>query len=158
MRDDERAIRALILAWHAATARGDIEAVLDLMTDDVVFLVAGQPPMRGREAFARGLRQVLDTHRIASGGDIQEIAVSGDLVLLERTRGDDRTARRRRTDASQRQLLSVFRRGDDGRWRLARYANARCESVRLCGILSAAIAPASSAFRFRCEARPCAHP
>jgi uncharacterized protein (TIGR02246 family) len=124
MRDDERAIRALILAWHAATARGDVEAVLDFMTDDVVFLVAGQPPMRGREAFARGLRQVLDTHRIASGGDIQEIAVSGDLaycwnaldVTIAPLAGGEPMHR-------SGNVLSVFRRGDDGRWRLARDAN-----------------------------------
>lgn len=121
---DERAIRTLIAAWHEATARGDVDTVFDLMTDDVVFLVAGQPPMRGRDAFARGVRQLLDTHRIASGGDIQEIAVSGELaycwnaleVTIAPLAGGEPMRRRGN-------VRSVFRRGDDGRWRLARDAN-----------------------------------
>jgi len=38
--DDQRAIRALAAEWIAATKRGDGQAVLDPMTDDVVFLVS----------------------------------------------------------------------------------------------------------------------
>ena len=121
---DEQAIRSLIVEWHAATARGDVDAVLELMTDDVVFLVAGQPPMRGRETFARRLYQILQSHRIASGGAIQEIRVGGDLayvwnvleVQMTPLAGGDAMHRRGN-------VLSVFRRGDDGRWRLARDAN-----------------------------------
>jgi hypothetical protein len=41
----QQAIRALVQKWMAATEQGDTEAVSDLMTDDVVVLVPGQPPM-----------------------------------------------------------------------------------------------------------------
>ena len=34
-----------------ASAAGDVERVLGLMAEDVVFLLPGQPPMRGRETF-----------------------------------------------------------------------------------------------------------
>ena len=64
MHPDERAIRDLIALWHRATAAGDVETVFDLMTEDVVFLVAGQPPMKGRAAFERGLRGLLAKHRV----------------------------------------------------------------------------------------------
>jgi uncharacterized protein (TIGR02246 family) len=80
MSTDEQAIRDLVALWHRATARGDIDTVLGLMAEDVVFLVPGKPPMRGRAAFEQGLRAVLEQHRIESSGDIQEIEVSGKLA------------------------------------------------------------------------------
>ena len=39
--EDHLAIRAVVGEWMAATKRGDTQAVLNLMTDDAVFLVAG---------------------------------------------------------------------------------------------------------------------
>ena len=80
MNTDEQSIRALVATWHHATTAGDVEAVLQLMAEDVVFLVAGQPPMRGRSAFESGLRGLLKSHRIESTGEIQEVEVSGALA------------------------------------------------------------------------------
>ena len=40
--DNERAIYALINTWLTATKAGDTHRVLELMTDDVVFMVRGQ--------------------------------------------------------------------------------------------------------------------
>ena len=42
MTDDETAIRALIATWMQASQQGDIDTVLSLMTDDVVFMVPGR--------------------------------------------------------------------------------------------------------------------
>lgn len=80
MTSDEQAIRDLVALWHSATAAGDVDAVLALMAEDVVFLVAGHPPMRGRGSFESGLRKLLSTHRIESTGEVKEVAVSGDLA------------------------------------------------------------------------------
>jgi uncharacterized protein (TIGR02246 family) len=80
MKPDEKSIRSLVNTWHTATAAGDVETVLALMAEDVVFLVAGQPPMRGRSGFEKGLRALLETHRIESSSDIQEVEVCGDLA------------------------------------------------------------------------------
>ena len=80
MISDEQAIRNLIALWHSATAAGDVDTVLTLMNEDVVFLVAGQPPMRGRSTFEKGLRGLLSSHRVESESEIQEIQVSGDLA------------------------------------------------------------------------------
>ncbi|HWH48711.1 MAG TPA: SgcJ/EcaC family oxidoreductase, partial [Burkholderiales bacterium] len=74
---DERAIRDLVALWHRATAAGEVGTILALMAEDVVFLVAGQPPMKGRESFERGLRGLLAQHRIESMGEVQEVQVSG---------------------------------------------------------------------------------
>lgn len=80
MQSDEQAIRDVVERWHRATAGGDVDAVLKLMSEDCVFLVSGKPPMKGRENFAKGLRKLLESHRVESRGDIQELEVSGDLA------------------------------------------------------------------------------
>src|SRR5215208_2601471 len=80
MNPDEQAIRELIALWHRSTAAGDVDTVLGLMSKDVVFLVAGQPPMRGRAAFERGLRGLLAHHRVESTQQVREVQVDGDLA------------------------------------------------------------------------------
>ena len=79
MSSDEQSIRNLVAQWHRATAAGDVDTILRLMAADVVFLIAGKPPMRGRSAFEQGLRSLLVSHRVDSRGDIQEVEVSGDI-------------------------------------------------------------------------------
>lgn len=56
MQSDEQEIRRLVSAWMEATKADDIETVLSLMSDDVVFLVTGQPPMIGKARFAEAAR------------------------------------------------------------------------------------------------------
>jgi len=124
MSADEQAIRDLVALWHSATAKGDVDTVLGLMAEDVVFLVAGKPPMKGRSAFEQGLRTLLTQHRIESTGDIQEIGVSGDLaycwtnltVRIVPIAGGDATTR-------SGSALSILRRQSTGSWILVRDAN-----------------------------------
>ena len=52
MERDEQEIRELVARWMAATKAGDIQSVLSLMAEDVVFLVPGQAPMIGKAAYA----------------------------------------------------------------------------------------------------------
>ncbi|WP_027816477.1 YybH family protein [Paraburkholderia bannensis] len=123
MTDDEIRIRDVIAQWHAATNSGDVDALPALMTQDVLFLVAGQPPMRGRDAFVHALKAVLTTHRIESTGVVEELEVSGDLAWC-RSELDVRVVGREGGSAMRRggSALSVFRRSGEG-WQLARDAN-----------------------------------
>jgi uncharacterized protein (TIGR02246 family) len=77
MDKDEEAIRQLIAKWLAASSVGDTAQVLSLMADDVVFLVPGQPPMRGRDSFAAA-QSALSDFRLEASSDIQEIKTLGD--------------------------------------------------------------------------------
>jgi uncharacterized protein (TIGR02246 family) len=43
MQSDEQEIRQLVATWMAATKAGELETVLSLMADDVVFLLVGRP-------------------------------------------------------------------------------------------------------------------
>ena len=124
MNTDEQAIRHLISEWHRATAADEVDAILPLMAVDVVFLVAGKPPMKGRDAFENGLRSILKTQRIESTAEIQEIEISGNLaycwsflnVRMSSLTGGDATER-------SGHVLSVLRKQESGSWQIARDAN-----------------------------------
>jgi uncharacterized protein (TIGR02246 family) len=124
MDNDEQAIRELIATWLHATQAGDVEAVLELMTPDVVFLVAGQPAMKGRDAFEKGLRSALAAHAIESHSEIEEIEVSGDMAFSRTKLSVTITSKHGGTPLLRTgHTLSILRKGTDGRWRLSRDAN-----------------------------------
>lgn len=123
MTEDEEAIRALIAQWMEASKAGDSDRVLAMVTDDVVFLRPGRPPMRKAE-FAEQLRKQSAASGMAVDGrsEIQEVRVSGEwafictqLCVTVTPAGGSATTRTGHT-------LTVFRK-QDGRWRLARDAN-----------------------------------
>jgi uncharacterized protein (TIGR02246 family) len=82
MQDDEQAIRQLVGTWLSVSKAADTEKVLSLMADDVVFLVTGQPPMRGKAAFAASQTKFLAEFDMEATGEIQEIKVLGDWAYL----------------------------------------------------------------------------
>jgi uncharacterized protein (TIGR02246 family) len=69
---DEKQIRGLIDTWLRVSAAGDINQILPLMAEDVVFLVAGQPPMRGRDAFAASFAGWKDKFRLETSCEVQK--------------------------------------------------------------------------------------
>ncbi|HEX6893760.1 MAG TPA: SgcJ/EcaC family oxidoreductase [Bryobacteraceae bacterium] len=81
--DDEQQIRQLISTWMTATKAGDIDKVLSLMSDDVVFLVPGQPVMTKAkfEAAARA-QSTGNTPQFDGTSEIQEIKVLGDWAFM----------------------------------------------------------------------------
>ena len=83
MPSDEQQIRELVAAWMAATKSGDVDTVLGLMADDVVFLVPGREPMRKGEFAAAARAQASGTAPKFDGtSDIQEIQVAGDWAFM----------------------------------------------------------------------------
>jgi uncharacterized protein (TIGR02246 family) len=122
MDKDEQAIRNLIETWVRATREGDVDTVLSLTTPDVIFLVPGQPPMHGREAFGDALRAVLGKNAIESTSEIDEIVVAGDIAYC-RTRLKVTSAHNATPMERSGHTLSILRRSADGKWLLARDAN-----------------------------------
>lgn len=123
MQEDERQIRDLVATWMDATRSGDVDTVLGLMTDDVVFLVPGRPPMRKADFAAAARVQAAGSAPAMDGrSDIQEVQVSGDwafmwsrLEVRVTPPGGKETRRAGHT-------LTVFRKLG-GKWLLARDAN-----------------------------------
>ena len=119
MSDDERQIRQVVATWMAATRTGDLDTVLSLMAEDVVFLRAGHPPMIGKSAYAAAQAGSV---RFDGTSDIQEIQVVGDWTFMwtKLTVAVTPPAGAPMTLAGP--VLSVLRR-EEGRWVLARDAN-----------------------------------
>ena len=122
--NDEQQIRELIAKWLRLSAEGDISQILPLMTEDVVFLVAGQTPMRGREEFAASFAGWQGKFRLETDCEIQEIQTSGDLAYswtrlsVTMTPVDGGPANRRSGNT-----LTVLRKNADGAWQIFRDAN-----------------------------------
>ncbi|BBB69830.1 hypothetical protein UNDYM_5577 [Undibacterium sp. YM2] len=113
-----------IRLWQDATAAGDVDKLLDLMDEEVVFLVAGHPPMKGRELFAQNLRNILQTHHIASSSQIQEIVVQANLAYAWsylQVEIIPKQAGQHMKRAGN--VLSIWRLQADGKWRISRDAN-----------------------------------
>ena len=124
MNKDEQEIRQLIETWLSATQAGNVDTVLSLMADDAMFLSAGQEPMVGRDAFARGLVKVLSEHVIESNSEIAEIVVSGDLAYCRTKLAVTITSKHGQLPMLRNgDTLSILRKENDGKWRLTRDAN-----------------------------------
>ena len=122
MTNDEREIRELVDRWMAASKAADLLVVLSLMTEDVIFMVPGQPPF-GKQAFAKASEGMKDV-RIEGTSDIQEIQLMGDwaylrnhLAMTVTPPGGGKPMRR------SGYTLTILRKEADGKWRLARDAN-----------------------------------
>jgi len=124
MQQDEKEIRQLVDKWMTATKAGDIETLLTLMSDDVVFLIPGGVVMHKAEfaAAARG-QSGPNAPTFEGTSEIQEIKVFGDWAFMW-TRltvvgsMPDNPHSVKRTGHT----LSILRK-QDGKWVLARDAN-----------------------------------
>lgn len=123
---DEAAVRAAEEAYRAAWATNDSAAVMATLSTDAVLMPAGLEPIQGDSAIrafwwpADGSSTTIESYEIS----VDEVQGSGDLAYL---RGRGRLAFvYRSADGEASELssesvhLSVFRRGADGRWRIAR--------------------------------------
>jgi len=109
--------------WRRLTAEGNLDGLLSLLSDDVIFLTPGNPPIT-KQDFAAGFREVAAKARIESTQDVKELRVSGEIayawshltiVLIPNDGG-------KRSESSG-HVLSVYQRSPSGSWLLSRDAN-----------------------------------
>lgn len=123
MTSDEQQIQELLEAWHRHSAEGDLDAILELMTDDAVFLRSGTPPMN-KEQFAEGFRDWGGRATIESKYEVKEIRTSGDVGYLWSYLHIVMTSKETGSSSEREgHVLSVFRKSAAGKWQLARDAN-----------------------------------
>jgi uncharacterized protein (TIGR02246 family) len=121
MSDDVRAIRNLLERWMKASKAGDTVSVLNMMTDDVVFMTCGREPF-GKEEF-QATSSAMKDMQIEGTAEVKEVAVSGDWawarthLTVTVTTPDGKETRR------SGYALSIFTKDVDGRWLIARDAN-----------------------------------
>ena len=121
MTDDEREIRELVDSWMEASRRGDIETVLRLMNDDVLFMTPGREPFGKAEfeAASEAMRGV----RMDGRAEVRELRVLGQWAWIRNH--IDLTVTPPDGEPMHRSgyTLSILEKGSEGRWRLARDAN-----------------------------------
>jgi uncharacterized protein (TIGR02246 family) len=119
--EDERAIRALIDTWMTATKAGDLDTVLGLMADDVVFMVPGREPF-GKSEFAQ-MSQGMKDVRVEGSTEIKELNVLGDWAYLRNHLRIAVTPPNGQTSRRCGYTLTILKKNETGRWVLARDAN-----------------------------------
>ncbi|MCG5072343.1 YybH family protein [Paraburkholderia tagetis] len=121
MSDDERAIRQVVETWMVASKRGDTATVLDLMTDDAIFMVPGQEPF-GKAAFAAASKGMEGT-KLDGKSEIVELKILGDWAFVRNHIDIAVTPPNGSTVHRAGYTLTLLHKEADGQWRLARDAN-----------------------------------
>jgi uncharacterized protein (TIGR02246 family) len=123
MRSDERAVRTAHTAWIDAVNAGDLERLLTLMTNDVVFLNPGRAPL-GRDGFPAGFAAAHRQFEIRCISELEEIVVVGEVAY---TLCRDSLSVTPREGGEATELaghrLTVYRKQPEGAWLLARDAH-----------------------------------
>lgn len=128
VKNDEQAIRELVDTWLAASQTGEIDIVLGLMSEDVVFMVPGKEPF-GKEEFAVGARAMKNIQMEATS-EIQEIKVLGDWAWMRSHLKVVATPSTGNSNVRSGYTLTILRKNRDGQWLIVRDANLLTEEPK----------------------------
>jgi uncharacterized protein (TIGR02246 family) len=121
MTDDERAIRDLVATWMKASESGDVQTVLSLMADDVIFMVPGREPF-GKDAFRAAL-ETMKNAGMTGTSDIREINLAGDWAYIRNYIEITITPPAGNVMRRSGYTLSILRKQPNAKWVLWRDAN-----------------------------------
>ncbi len=121
---EKQKVQQVIEAWLQASKTGNTEELLPLMAEDVVFLLPGQEPMRGRDAFAAASRSSGKKFRLIDATpQIQEIHIAGEFAICWNHLDVELASQENgKIHHHAGHILSVFRKEPDGRWVIFRDA------------------------------------
>jgi|SRR5262245_42137630 len=123
MTPDEQAIRTLIATWMEATKTGDLDRTLEMIDDEVVFLGAGRPPMRGKASFADASRAMERSGRFDGSVVVEEVRVFGDWAYCWNHIAVTITPDAGAPTHLAGPAMAILRKKPDGRWVIFRDAN-----------------------------------
>jgi len=119
--DDERQIRDLVDSWIAASKARDLLALLDMMTDDVVFMTPGRAPF-GKAEFAVDSERMTGVS-VDARAEVLEVETFGPRAYVRSRIGAIVTSGGQPPRPMAGYAMSILRKEADGRWRIARDAN-----------------------------------
>ena len=121
---DETVIREVMAAYNAALNGGKTSAVLPLYTDDSVFMPPYSQPAVGIDAIRKAYDAVFDELKFRVKFNIAELVVMAPSWAYVRTNSAGTTDHHStgKTTAELNQELFIFKKGDDGKWLIARYS------------------------------------
>jgi len=121
MNNDEREIRELVKTWLDASEKGDLDTVLSLMDDNVIFLVPGREPF-GKQEFAATSKK-MGSIKMQGTSDVQEVQVVNDWAWIRSSLRVRATTPDGKEVVRSGSTLSILRKNEAGRWVLLRDAN-----------------------------------
>ena len=121
VQEDEPAIRSVVDTWLKASENGDLNTILGLMADDVIFMVPGREPF-GKEEFSQNYRQMKGM-KLTTESDIQEIKVLGEWAWMRNFLKVTFTPDDGSPTTHSGYVLTILRKNQNGNWVIARDAN-----------------------------------
>jgi len=121
---DEAGIRETLAAYNDALNGGNTAAVLPLYTDDGIFMPPYSSSAVGKEAVRKAYDAVFDELKFHVKFNIAELVVMAPTWAYVRTNSAGTTDHHStgKTMAEGNQELFIFKKGGDGKWRIARYS------------------------------------
>jgi len=120
MSDDERAIRDLIRTWIAASKSGDLNTVLGLISDDMVFMVPGRSFGKAEFRAASEGMKGMDFDAVS---EVLEVQVIGNHAWCRTRLQVTMTPPNGNTVRRSGNTLSILRKEPAGTWVMIRDAN-----------------------------------
>jgi len=126
--DEEQPIRQLVDAWLTASESGDLDTILTLMADDVIFMVPGRAPF-GKDEFVQNYKQMSGL-KLTTKSDIQEIKVLGEWAWMRNLLRVTFTPSTGSPTTHSGYVLTILRKSSDGNWVIVRDANLLTPEVK----------------------------
>jgi uncharacterized protein (TIGR02246 family) len=122
--DHEAAIRTVMSSYEAALNGSNTEAVMPLYADDGVFMAPNNQSAVGKAAVRQAYDAVFKAITLKVKFAIAELVVMSPQWAYVRTNsaGTQTINATGATSREANQELFIFKNGDDGRWRIARYS------------------------------------
>jgi uncharacterized protein (TIGR02246 family) len=122
--DHEATIRTVMSSYEAALNGSNTEAVMPLYADDGVFMAPNNQSAVGKAAVRQAYDAVFKAITLKVKFSIAELIVMSPQWAYVRTNsaGTQTINATGATSREANQELFIFKKGDDGRWRIARYS------------------------------------
>jgi len=123
MNANEEAVAAVLAKYQDALNQSDTEAVMKLYASDGVFMPQNSPSSVGADAVRKAYDAVFKAIKLSVTFNVAEVVeVASDWAFARTNSAGTATLNAtgaRSTEANQE--LFVFRKGTDGKWKIARY-------------------------------------
>ena len=121
---DETAIRSVMSSYEAALNASSTEAAMPLYAEDGVFMPQNSPSVVGKAAVRQAYDAVFKAITLKVKFTIAEVVVMSPQWAFVRTNsaGTQKINASGAISPEANQELFIFRKDDDGRWRIARYS------------------------------------
>jgi uncharacterized protein (TIGR02246 family) len=119
---DVQAIKDTEAAWSKASAAKDAEKFASYYTDDASLLPEDAPPVNGKDAIAKAVKQMMSDPNFALDfhGTRWDVAKSGDLAYAQGVYTMTMTnPKTKKADPDKGKYLTVFKKQTDGTWKAA---------------------------------------